>query len=105
MQSYLETATGLDIVDHICHQDVPPCRDFPRSIQGFHGRCIGDSAAVIRRDVLRIIALQVAGMIKDVKAWVDDAVAQLQRAGAHIGVFTETRIQSADKHHLIVNAF
>ena len=105
MQSYLETATGLDIVDHICHQDVPPCHDFPRIIQGFHGRCIGDSAAVIKRDTLRIIALQVAGMINDVKAWVDDAVAQLQRAGAHIGVFTETRIQSADRHHLIVNAF
>ena len=105
MQSYLETATGLDIVDHICHQDVPPCHDFPRIIQGFHGRCIGDSAAGIRRDTLRIIALQVAGMINDVKAWVDDAVAQLQRAGAHVGVFTETRIQSADRHHLIVNAF
>ena len=35
----------------------------------------------------------------------DDAVAKLQRAGAHVGVFTETRIQSADRHHLIVNAF
>ena len=88
MQSYFEPATGLDIVDLICHQDVPPYRDSLRSIQGFHGRCIGDSAAVIRSDVLRIIALQVAGMIKVVKAWVSDAVAQLQRAGAHIGVFT-----------------
>ena len=66
---------GLDMVDHICRHDVPPCHDVPMNIQGFHGRCIGDSAAVIRRDVLRIIAFQVAGMIKDVKAWVDDAVA------------------------------
>ena len=96
---------GLDIVDHICRRDIPSCHDVPRNIQGFHGRCIGDSAAAIRGDVLRLIAFQVAGMINDVKGWVEDAISQLQRAGAHVGVFTETRIQSADRHHLIVNAF
>ena len=105
MQPDADTITGLDIIDHLCRQDVSPHHVPMRSIRGFHGRCIGDPAASIRSDVLRIIALQVAGMIKDVKAWVSDAVAQLQCAGAHIGVFTESRVQSMDKHHLIVNAF
>ena len=105
MQTYLETAAGLDMVDHICRLDTPPYRDVPRNIHGFHGRCIGDSAAAIRGDVLRLIAFQVAGMINDVKGWVEDAISQLQRAGAHVGVFTETRIQAAERHHVIVNAF
>ena len=105
MQPDSDTTTGLDIIDHLCRLDDLPRHFSRRSIRGFHGRCIGDSAASIRSDVLRIIALQLAGRIKDVNAWVSDAVSQLQCSGAHIGVFTESRVQTMDKHHLIVNAF
>ena len=35
MQSYLETAMGLDVVDYTCRQDAPSCLTFPRNIQGF----------------------------------------------------------------------
>jgi hypothetical protein len=40
-----------------------------------------------------------------VHAWVSDAASQIKRSGAHIAVFTETRVQTMDKHNLIVNAF
>ena len=105
MQTYLETVEGLDMVDHLCRLDTPGHKDTLRNIYGFHGRCIGDSAATIRSDVLRLIALQVAGMINDVKGWVEDAISQLQRAGAHVGVFAKTKIQTTERHHSIVNAF
>ena len=35
MQSYFETAMGLDVVDYTCRQDAPSCLTFPRNIQGF----------------------------------------------------------------------
>ena len=105
MQLDTDTATGLDITDYLCcPEDLPP-QTFRKSIRGFHGRCIGDSAASIRKDALRIIALQVAGRIKDTHAWVSDATSQIKCSGAHIAVFTETRVQTIDKHNLIVNAF
>ena len=34
-----------------------------------------------------------------------NAVSQLIRFGAHVGVFTETRAQTLDRHTRIVNAF
>ena len=105
MQLDTDIATGLDITEYLCcPEDLPP-QTFRKNIRGFHGRCIGDSAASIRQDALRIIALQVAGRIKDTHAWVSDATSQIKCSGAHIAVFTETRVQSIDKHNLIVNAF
>ena len=74
-------------------------------MHGFHGTCIGDCAATVSSEVLRIVAFQVAGRINDIGGWVSDAVLQLQRSGAHVGVFTETRIQTSDRHSRIVNAF
>ena len=35
----------------------------------------------------------------------NDAVAQLRQSGAHMGIFTETRIQTQDRHSRIVIAF
>ena len=105
MQLDSDTTTGLDITDHLCRLDDLPPHSLKRTVRGFHGRCIGDPASSIRNDVLRIIALQAAGRIKDVHAWVADAASQIKCSGAHIGVFTETRVQSIDKHNLIVNAF
>ena len=34
MQSYLETAMGLDVVDYTCRQDAPSCLTFSKNIQG-----------------------------------------------------------------------
>ena len=105
MQSELGIAAGLDITDHLCCPEVLPPQTHKQYIKRFHGRCIGDSAASIRHDVLRIIALQVAGRIRDILAWVSETCSQIKRSRAHIAVLTETRIQTIDKHNLIVNAF
>ena len=96
---------GLDITDHLCCPEALPSQALKQYIKGFHGRCIGDSAASIRHDVLRIIALQVAGRINDIQAWVSDTCSQIKLSRSHIAVLTETRIQTIDKHNLIVNAF
>ena len=100
-----DITTGLDITNHLCCPEASPSQAPKQYIKGFHGRCIGDSAASIRHDVLRIIALQVAGRINDIQAWVSDTCSQIKLSRAHIAVLTETRIQTVDKHNLIVNAF
>ena len=97
--------TELDITNHLCCPADPPSHALKEYVKGFHGKCIGDSFASIRHDALRIIALQVAGRINDIQAWVSDTCSQIRRSGSHIVVLTETRIQTADKHNLIVNAF
>ena len=105
MQPESGIAAGLDITDHLCCPEVLPPQTLKQYIKAFHGRCIGDSAASIRRDVFRIIALQVAGRIRDILAWVSETCSQIKRSRAHIAVLTETRIQTLDKHNLIINAF
>ena len=105
MQPESDITAGLDITDHLCCPEALPPQTLKQYIKGFHGRCIGDSAASIRRDVLRIIALQVAGRINDIHEWVSETCSQIKLSRAHIAVLTETRIQTIDKHNLIVNAF
>ena len=96
---------GLELIDFICCPDEPCDRGKFTRVSGFQGKCIGDCAATISSEVLRIVAFQVAGRIGDINGWVIDAVLKLQRSGAHVGVFTETRIQTSDRHSRIVNAF
>ena len=100
-----DITTGLDITNHLCCPEALPSQALKEYIKGFHGKCIGDSVASIRHDVLRIIALQVAGRINDIQAWVSDTCSQIKLSRSHIAVLTETRIQTVDKHNLIVNAF
>ena len=69
-----------------------------RQVPGWKGICIGDCAATISTKVLRVAAFQVAGCIGEVNDWVSDAVSQLQCTGAHVGIFTETRIHTPDRH-------
>ena len=76
-----------------------------RQVPGWKGICIGDCAATINTKVLRVAAFQVAGCIGEVNDWVSDAVSQLQCTGAHVGIFTETRVHTPDRHTRIVNAF
>ena len=96
---------GLELIDFICCPDEPCDRGKFTRVSGFQGKCIGDCAATIHSEVLRIVAFQVAGRIGDINGWVIEAVLQLQRSGAHVGVFSETRIQTSDRHSRIVNAF
>ena len=96
---------GLHLIDYICRPEEPLTKGKYKRVHGFHGTCIGDCAATVSSEVLRIVAFQVAGRINDIGGWVADAVLQLQRSGAHVGVFTETRIQTSDRHSRIVNAF
>ena len=100
-----DLSAGLDITNHLCGPEAPLPRALKTNVTSFSGKCIGDSIATIRHDVLRIVTLQVAGQINDIQAWVTDTCSQIHRSGSHIAVLTETRIQTADKHNHIVNAF
>ena len=98
-------ADGLDLLDDIIHaRDACALGNFVH-VPGWKGRCIGDCAATISARVLRVVAFQVAGRIGEINEWVSNAVLQLVRSGAHVGVFTETRVQTQDRHTRIVNAF
>ena len=68
MQLESDITIGLDITNHLCCPEAVPPQKLKQYIKGFHGRCIGDSAASISHDVFRIIALQVAGRISDIHA-------------------------------------
>ena len=35
----------------------------------------------------------------------NDAVKQIKHSGAHVGIFTETRVQTQERHTRVVNAF
>ena len=61
-------------------------------VPGWSGKCIGDCMATISNKALRVVAFQAAGSIGDVQEWVNDAVKQVIRSGAHVGVFTGTRV-------------
>ena len=100
-----DLSAGLDITNHLCGPEAPSRRAHKNHVTAFSGKCIGDSIASIRCDVLRLVTLQVAGQINDIQAWVSDTCSQIHRSGSHIAVLTETRIQTADKHNHIVNAF
>ena len=74
-------------------------------VPGWNGKCIGDCIATINRKVLRVVAFQAAGRIGEIQAWVNDAVKQIINCGAHLNIFTETRIQIQEMHTSIINAF
>ena len=98
-------AEGLGLFDNIIDaRDACAVGNFVH-VPGWKGRCIGDCAATISAKVLRVVAFQVAGCIGEINEWVSNAVLQLVRSGAHVGVFTETRVQTQDRHTRIVNAF
>ena len=99
------TQEGLHLIYYVCRPQEPLTKGKYKRVHGFHGTCIGDCAATVSSEVLRIVAFQVAGRINDIGGWVSDAVLQLQRSGAHVGVFTETRIQTSDRHSPIVKSF
>ena len=103
MQSEL-MEKGLDLIDYICKQDEPRVRGKSTRESGLQGKCIGDCAAMTNSEDLRIVAFQVAGRVGDTNGWVSDAVLRLQRSGAHVGAFTETRTQTTDRHFRIANA-
>ena len=75
------------------------------NVPGWKGTCIGDCAATMNEQVLRVVAFQVAGCISEINEWVSDAVLQLLHSGAHVRIFTETRVHTQDRHTRIVNAF
>ena len=74
-------------------------------VPGWNGKCIGDCIATISNKVLRVVAFQAAGSICEIQEWVNDAVKQIINSGAHVSIFTETRIQTQEKHTSIINAF
>lgn len=53
----------------------------------------------------RVVAFQTAGCIGEIGAWVDGAISQLVCTGAHVGIYTETKIHPVDRHTRIINAF
>ena len=98
-------AEGLEVYSDVCNaRDTCDLGNFVR-LPGWKGRCIGDCAATISAKVLRVVAFQAAGCIGEINEWIINAVSQLIRSGAHVGVFTETRVQTLDRHTRIVNAF
>ena len=74
-------------------------------VPGWKGTCIGDCAATISDTVLRVVAFQVVGCIRESNEWDSDAVLQLLHSGAHVCIFIETRVHTQDRHTRIVNAF
>ena len=91
-------AEGLDLYSNISDsRDTCVLGNFVH-VPGWKERCIVDSAATINVKVLRVVAFQVAGCIGEINEWVSNAVLQLLRSGAHVGVFTETRVQTQDRH-------
>ena len=98
-------ADGLDLYSNMSDaRDTCALGNFVH-VPCWKGRCIGDCAATISAKVLRVVAFQVAGCIGEINEWVSNAALQLARSGAHVGVFTETRVQTQDRHTRIVNAF
>ena len=96
---------GLVLLDSFTFtQEKFDLRNF-RHLPGWKGKCIGDCMSTIGDKVLRVVVFQVAGYIGEVQDWVNNAVAQLREPGAHVGSFTETRIQTQDRHSRIVYAF
>ena len=96
---------GLDLFCNICDaRDTCALGNFVH-VPGWKGKCVYDCAATINVKVLSVVAFQVAGCIGEINEWVSNAVLQLVRSGAHVGVFAETRVQTQDRHTRIVNAF
>ena len=69
------------------------------------GACVGDDTSKIGDHVLRIVALQIAGNAGELRVWVKQMAIHHRAMGAHIGVFTETRIHGVDRHTQVVNFF
>ena len=69
------------------------------------GSCIEDDASVIEHQTLRIVAFQTAGQTGDLKLWIQQMATHLRTIGAHVRVFTETRIHGNDRHTLVINTF
>ena len=98
-------AEGLLLLDNLSDAHDACVLGKYHHVPGWKGMCIGDCAATISDKVLRVVAFQVAGCISEINEWVSDAVLQLLQSGAHVGIFTETRVHTQDRHTRIVNAF
>ena len=98
-------AEGLVLLDSFSESHEAFALGNFNHVPGRKGTCIGDCAATISEKVLRLVAFQVAGCIGEIKDWVSDAVRQLRQSGAHVGIFTETRVHTQDRHTRIVNEF
>ena len=86
--------TDLGLLDSISTVREPLNLGSFRHVPGWIGKCIGDCIATISDKVLRVVAFQAAGSIGEIQEWVNDAVKQINNSGAHVGIFTETRIQT-----------
>ena len=71
----------------------------------WEGSCVGDDVSSIGGHVLRIVAIQAAGSTDDLPTWVNQRATQLRAMGAHVGVYTDTRIHGGDRHTQVSNLF
>ena len=78
-----------------CRNAIPNCE----------GMCVGDNVCSIGDKVVRVVAFQAAGGIGDVDDLVKSAVSRLRSTGVHVGIYTETKVLTADHHIRIINAF
>ena len=69
------------------------------------GSCVGDDTSKVGALVLRIVAFQTAGHAGDFKEWTKQWSIHLRGLGGHIGAFTETPVNGADRHAQVVNSF
>ena len=65
---------------------------------------MGDNVCSIGDKVVRVVAFQAAGGIGDVDDFVKSAVSRLRSTGAHVGIYTETMVLTADRHNRIITA-
>ena len=52
-----------------------------------------------------IVAFQSAGRTGDIRAWAIQSATNMRTTGAHIGIYTATRIYGTDRHTRVVNTF
>ena len=57
---------GLHLIYYVCRPQEPLTKGKYKRVHGFHGTCIGDCAATVSSEVLRIVAVQIAGRINDI---------------------------------------
>ena len=91
-------ATEFELLDSISTVHDPLNLGPLCHVPGWNGKCIGDCIATISSKVLRVVAFQAAGSIGETQEWANDAVKQIIHSGAHVNIFTETRIQTQEKH-------
>ena len=82
-----------------------PIDETATKLHNWYGLCIGDGASTRFRSTTRIVAFQSAGRACDIRAWATQSATNMRTTGAHIGIYTETRIYGTDRHTLVVNTF